>query len=126
MSNIQAHAQARDTVAAQHAIVPMQVEGEQLLYYVTPGLTSSQRLWVWGMETLSPRTALELDHLQEVLNKVCCWSGPDKVEHNENYKCTMLSWELPGDSAQSIITVVELFLKRLSFGGVKVENGYRF
>lgn len=124
MSNIQA--QAPRAVATQHAIVPMQVEGEHLLYYVTEGLTSSRRLWLWGMETLSQRTAIELDNLQEVLNKVCCWGGPDKVENNENYKCTMLSWELPGDSAQSIITVVELFLKRLSFSGVKVENGYRF
>lgn len=128
MSNIQAqaHVHGRGAVATQHAIVPMQVNGEHLLYYVGDTLTSAKRLWLWGMETLSPRTEIELDHLQEVLEKVCNWGGADKIEHNEDRKCTMISWELPGDAAESIIMVVELFLKRLSFTGVQVENGYRF
>jgi hypothetical protein len=104
--------------------LPARKADEMLMYYFTPDSNGTTlRFWLWGMETLSESMAQELGHLQEVLNKVSCWNGPDKIEH-KGFAATMLSWEFPRETAEGTAVVIKAFLRRLL--GVKIEEAFRY
>lgn len=106
------------------ASLPVRKDNEMLMFYFTPDSNGTTlRFWLWGMETLSESMAEELSHLQEVLSKVSCWNGPDKIEH-KGFSTTMLSWEFPRETAEATTLVIRAFLKRLL--GVQLEEAFRY
>ena len=81
-----------------------------LKIYLTTTPHNTKRIYFFRLASMHEAPAQRLEYVKELLNRVSCWHGADKVEHDAKGRLNEMAWELRMDVADSVYTVVKTLL----------------